>query len=223
MVLAAGLIVVARIATRLITGKMKVDDYTIVASLAFSIILSVTIQLAVGHGYGKHKSDLSANELQTCLTFFWIAQISYKIVVCLNKTSAILLYMRVFISKNFALAIVLASGIATVFATIFQCVPLERSWIKAVHGTCIDSSIFCLANAVLIIATDVVMVLALPMREVWRLQLRLQEKIMLHAVFLLGGFVTITSILRVTVVANSVRNQQDQTWNFIARGHLDID
>jgi hypothetical protein len=30
--------------------------------------------------------------------------------------------------------------------------------------------------------------------------------------------VTITSILRVTAVANSVRNQQDQTWNFIQRG-----
>ena len=30
--------------------------------------------------------------------------------------------------------------------------------------------------------------------------------------------VTLTSILRVTAVANSVRNQQDQTWNFIQRG-----
>jgi hypothetical protein len=28
----------------------------------------------------------------------------------------------------------------------------------------------------------------------------------------------LTSILRVTAVANSVRNQQDQTWNFIQRG-----
>ncbi|KAF1847619.1 uncharacterized protein K460DRAFT_426377 [Cucurbitaria berberidis CBS 394.84] len=46
----------------------------------------------------------------------------------------------------------------------------------------------------------------------------MQEKIMLYGVFLLGGFVTITSILRVTVVANSVRNQKDQIWNFIQRG-----
>lgn len=30
--------------------------------------------------------------------------------------------------------------------------------------------------------------------------------------------VTVTSILRVTAVANSVRNQKDQTWNFIQRG-----
>ncbi|KAH7068960.1 hypothetical protein BKA63DRAFT_397026, partial [Paraphoma chrysanthemicola] len=223
MVLCAGLIVIARIATRLRVSRLMVDDYTIIASLVFSIFLSVTIQLAVVHGYGQHKLDLSTKELRTCLKYFWIAQTPYKIVVCLNKTSVVLLYMRIFISKNFrwvcyvALAIIIGSGVATVFATIFQCVPLQRSWNKTVDGTCIDSSMFWIANAVLNIATDVI-VLALPVREVWKLQLRLQEKIMLYAVFLLGGFVTITSILRVTAVANSVRNQQDQTWNFITRG-----
>jgi hypothetical protein len=113
-------------------------------------------------------------------------------VVCLNKVSVILLYMRIFISKNFrrlcfgALAIVGSSGIATVFATIFQCVPIERSWNKTIPGTCIDSSMFWLANAVLNISTDVV-VLALPIREVFKLQLKLQEKIMLCCVFSLGG------------------------------------
>lgn len=144
------------------------------------------------HGYGQHKLDLTTQELRTCLKYFWIAQTPYKIVVCLNKTSVVLLYMRIFVSKNFrwlcyvALAIVIGSGVATVLATIFQCVPLERSWNKTVDGVCIDSSMFWVANAVLNIATDVI-VLALPVREVWKLQLRLQEKIMLYAVFLLGG------------------------------------
>ncbi|CAN9412273.1 unnamed protein product [Alternaria alternata] len=224
MILAAGLIVIARVVIRLQIGvKLQLDDYTIIASLMFSILLSITIQLSVAHGYGQHKVDLSTEELHTCLKFFWVAQTPYKIVVCLNKVSAILLYMRIFISRHFrwlccgALAIVVGSGIATVFATIFQCVPLQRSWDKNVEGTCIDSSKFWLANAVLNIFTDVI-VLALPIREVSKLQLKLQEKIMLHSVFLLGTFVTITSILRVTAVANSVRNQQDLTWNFIERG-----
>ncbi|KAB2105280.1 hypothetical protein AG0111_0g6961 [Alternaria gaisen] len=224
MIIAAGLIVIARVVVRLRIGvKLQSDDYTIIASLMFSILLSITIQLSVVHGYGQHKVDLSTEELHTCLKFFWIAQTPYKIVVCLNKVSAILLYMRIFISRHFrwlcygALTIVVGSGIATVFATIFQCVPLQRSWDKNVEGTCIDSSKFWLANAVLNIFTDVI-VLALPVREVSKLQLKLQEKIMLHSVFLLGSFVTITSILRVTAVANSVRNQKDLTWNFIERG-----
>ncbi|KAF2125243.1 hypothetical protein P153DRAFT_378743 [Dothidotthia symphoricarpi CBS 119687] len=223
MVLSAGIIVAVRVVTRFRAVMLGADDYTIVASLVLSIVLSVTIQLAVVNGYGQHKRDLSKEELRTCLWFFWIAQTPYKIVVCLNKTSIIFLYMRIFISRHFrwlcysTLAIVLGSGVATIFATIFQCVPIERSWNKTIEGSCIDSSKFWLANAILNISTDVI-VLALPIREIFKLQLKLQEKIMLCSVFLLGGFVTITSTLRVTAVANSVHNQQDQTWNFIPRG-----
>ncbi|KAF2844992.1 hypothetical protein T440DRAFT_409009 [Plenodomus tracheiphilus IPT5] len=223
MVLCAGLSVFARVWTRFKAVRLGADDYTIVASLCFSIFLSIAIQLAIVHGYGKHKRDLSVDELRTCLKFFWIAQTPYKIVVCLNKTSVILLYKRIFITRHFqwlcyaALAIVVGSGVATTFATIFQCVPLERSWNKAIEGTCIDSSKFWLANAVLNISTDV-LVLALPIREIFKLQLKLQEKIMVYGLFFLGGIVTATSVLRVTAVANSVRNQQDQTFNFIPRG-----
>lgn len=144
------------------------------------------------HGYGKHVRDLSKLELRTCLKFFWIAQTPYKIVVCLNKISVILLYMRIFIEQRFrllcfgALGIIISSGIATVFATIFQCLPQERSWDKNVEGRCIDSSAFWIANAVINISTDLI-VLALPVHEVVKLQLKLREKMMLHSVFLLGG------------------------------------
>ncbi|CAN9401577.1 unnamed protein product [Alternaria alternata] len=81
----------------------------------------------------------------------------------------------------------------------------------------IAAGLIVIARIVVRLRIDVI-VLALPIREVSKLQLKLQEKIMLHSVFLLGSFVTITSILRVTAVANSVRNQQDLTWNFIERG-----
>jgi hypothetical protein len=159
--------------------------------------MSTAVQLSVAHGYGQHRVNLSTEELQTCLKFFWIAQTLYKVVVCLNKVSVILLYMRIFTSRIFisrrfrwlrycALAIVIASGVATIFATIFQCVPIQRSWNKSVDGNCIDSSKFWVANAVINISTDVV-VLALPIREISKLQLKLQEKIMLHSVLLLGG------------------------------------
>lgn len=84
------------------------------------------------------------------------------------------------------LAILIGSGIATTLATILQCIPIPRSWNKKVAGKCIDNTKFWLANAVINIATDV-LVLALPVREVFRLHLKLQEKLMLLGVFMLGG------------------------------------
>lgn len=155
-------------------------------------MLSVNIQLAVVHGYGQHQKSLSKEALRTCLKFFWISQTPYKIVVCLNKTSVVLLYKRVFISKNFqllcwvVLAIVVSSGISTTFATIFQCTPTAKSWNKTVPGKCIDNTKFWLANAAINIGTDI-LTLALPIREVFKLHLKLQEKLMLLGMFMLGG------------------------------------
>jgi len=159
--------------------------------------MSAFVHISVGYGYGKHKADLSIEELRTCLKFFWFAQTPYKVVMCLNKISVILLYKRIFsssmlISRHFrwmyycALSIVVASGIATVFATIFQCVPIQRSWDKDIEGNCIDSSEFWVANAAINITTDVI-VLALPIREISGLRLKSQEMILLYSIFLLGG------------------------------------
>ena len=66
-------------------------------------------------------------------------------------------------------------------------------------GTCIDNIRFWYANAGFSIATDVV-ILLLPMYLVYRLHIPLRQKIALAAVFALGGFVLITSVLRVTTI-----------------------
>ena len=157
-----------------------------------SIFLSIAIQLAVVKGYGKHKADLTLHELEDALKWFFIAQTPYKVVVCLNKTSIVLLYMRIFISKNFqricyvVLAIIVGWSFAAICATIFQCVPIEGSWNRSTPARCIDQDIFWVAYAVLNILTDV-MVLALPLPQIFKLQLKLRGKVMLSGIFLLGG------------------------------------
>lgn len=158
----------------------------------FSIVLSVAIQLAVTHGYGKHKADLTPAELREALMWFFIAQTPYKIVVCLNKASVILLYMRIFVTRTFqriawgALAIIIGWSIGAVFATIFQCLPIPKSWNKSLDGHCINSDVFWIAYAVMNVLTDV-MVLSLPIPQIFKLHLKLRDKFMLYVIFLLGG------------------------------------
>jgi len=140
-----------------------------------------------------HEADLTKPELHTALRWFFIAQTPYKVVVCLNKVSILLLYKRIFVSKAFhvatwvVMAVVLAWSLGAIFATLFQCVPIAGSWNKSVHAKCIDTDQFWVAYAVCNILTDV-MVLSLPIPEVFKLNLRsLRERLMLCGVFLLGG------------------------------------
>jgi hypothetical protein len=124
--------------------------------------------------------------------WFSIAQTPCKVVVCLNKVSVLLLYMRIFVTRTFrvfcwmALIVVLGWSIGSIFATIFQCVPLKGSWDKTLDARCINSDTFWISYGALNIVTDV-MVLALPMPMIWKLQMKLRDRIMLIGVFLLGG------------------------------------
>lgn len=139
-----------------------------------------------------HKADLPRQELLTALRWFYVAQTPYKVVVGLNKVSAIIFFQRIFVGKSFRLtcwacmSVIVAWNVGAIAATIWQCVPIAGFWDKSIEATCIDSSVFWTAYAVGNILTDA-MVIVLPIPQVLRLQLRLREKVMLCGVFLLGG------------------------------------
>lgn len=139
-----------------------------------------------------HKADLTATEFKTALKWFYIAQPPYKVTICLNKVATILLYLRIFVTQRFQIAaytvmgIVIAWSIGAATATILQCVPIAGSWDKNVDATCIDTDRFWIAYAVLNILTDI-MVLALPIVPIMALQLSMRNKLMICALFLMGG------------------------------------
>lgn len=148
--------------------------------------------MAIRNGYGKHIDDLTTEQSQTALMWFFVAQTPYKITVCLNKLSALLLFRRIFVQRGFQIAcwsicgIVMGWCIGTVAGTIFQCIPLEASWNRSLDGTCIDKGAFWIAYAVGNILTDV-LVLVLPIPPVLQLKMPWRQRALLCGVFLLGG------------------------------------
>lgn len=192
MIVLAGLFVVARLFIRVSKAQTGWDDLAVVASLFMSIMVSVCMQLAIENGYGMHKADLRTDELRYALKLFFIAQTPYKISICLNKLSAILFCLRIFVSPQFRIAaftvmgIIVAWSVGGVGATIWQCVPVAGAWDKSLNAKCIDSAQFWVAYAVMNVLTDV-MVLALPIPPILRLQLQPRDKILLCGIFTLGG------------------------------------
>ncbi|KAK5118770.1 hypothetical protein LTR85_007976 [Meristemomyces frigidus] len=221
-VLAAGFFVIARCVARISAHQFGYDDYAIVASMAFSVVLSVSMQSAVVHGYGEHKADLTPTQLHTALRWFFIEQTQYKMVICLNKVAVVLLYKRIFVTKTFqlvcwvVLGIVISWTVASIAATIFQCTPVPAAWDSKIPGsTCINTTSFWMAYAIINILTDV-LVLALPIPEIFRLHLNLRQRVGLCGVFLLGGFVVLCGIMRIFAVVHDDRSK-DTTYDFIPR------
>ena len=83
--------------------------------------------------------------------------------------------------------IVIGYSIATIFALIFPCRPVNKSWDATIlEGSCINRGAVYIVQAVTNIVTDVLLLL-LPIPMVWRLQMPLVQKFGLVVIFVIGS------------------------------------
>jgi hypothetical protein len=94
-------------------------------------------------------------------------------------------------------------AIAAFTSNILQCTPISFFWDKQQPGHCIPNALILIGmtNGVLSFVGDLV-ILALPIPMIWSLQINTRRKIALNGIFLIGGFVCLTSIFRFVALAH---------------------
>lgn len=121
--------------------------------------------------------------------------------MAVTKVAILNLYLRIAVQRTFrrlvwaCIAIVTATAVASVTASIFQCTPVRKAWDLSVNGSCIDVNALFFANAGLDIFQDA-FIYVLPLRMLYQLQVPRRQKIALMLVFAVGGFVVITGMVR---------------------------
>uniref|UniRef100_A0A093VNU2 Rhodopsin domain-containing protein n=1 Tax=Talaromyces marneffei PM1 TaxID=1077442 RepID=A0A093VNU2_TALMA len=144
-------------------------------------------------------------------------EIIYFVSLAATKMSILLFYTRLFPTREFKLAakviacIVTAWLIATILVSVFSCSPVRAFWTHEAGSKCINSEQFYIANAVPNIITDA-FILTLPLRMVWGLHTSKWERVALTFIFMLGSFVVVASIIRLSQL-HEVSNP-DFTWGF---------
>ncbi|KAJ5835729.1 hypothetical protein N7447_001755 [Penicillium robsamsonii] len=198
----ATFITAVRIFTRaFLVKQMGADDYVILVSLTFSWIFFGLMVGEVYHGMGEHYNDIPASIYKAQMIYFWASVPIYQTSLISTKMSILLQYKRVFSTPRMRLAcwlmiVVLGVyGTWTIISAWANCVPLAKFWDPTVPGFCFDKKALWFSNSAIHIITDIV-ILVYPMPVLKSLQLPSRQKFALMAVFALGGFVLITSILR---------------------------
>lgn len=129
----------------------------------------------------------------------------YGLTITLARLSILYLYRRIFSVGPFrqiSLAVIIICVVwwmVFTITTLIPCRPVKKFWQPQVAGSCYNFDEFFLGIAVIDVILDTV-VLTLPIRMIVRLQMSYQRKVMLCFVFLLGGFVIITGIVRTILV-----------------------
>ncbi|PWY74507.1 hypothetical protein BO94DRAFT_627361 [Aspergillus sclerotioniger CBS 115572] len=185
--------------------KLWWDDWMIIFSMAWNLIVISFIFTMIHLGMGIHATHLPTPNIILIAKYLVVAEILYVFNLVWTKLSILLMYYRIFhfpYFKKWAYGIgtfVILWVICITFLFIFICVPVQKLWYPSLPGKCISQVGTWIANATSTIATDLV-ILLLPLPQVWRLQLRLSEKVALTVAFGLGFFVIFASAYRFTVL-----------------------
>lgn len=122
------------------------------------------------------------------------SQIMYGPLIFITKLSILLLFLRIFVpsrkSKTFYLVHILlwtnlVFYLADTIVEIFECTPRRKIWLPKTSGKCVNISSLILITAIINVISDF-SILLLPMASIWRLQLEINQKLGITAIFAAG-------------------------------------
>ncbi|KAH8908306.1 integral membrane protein [Coniochaeta sp. PMI_546] len=185
--------------------KLWWDDYLIMFSMAWNLMVVGFIFAMYSSGMGIHADKVPMDDIVQMAKFLVVAEVLYVYNLVWTKISILLMYYRIFhfpYFKKWAYGIgafIIIWVITITFLFIFICVPVEKLWYPDLPGHCINQVGTWIANAASTIISDLV-ILLLPLPQVWSLQLRVTEKIAVTLAFCLGFFVVFASAYRFSVL-----------------------
>ncbi|KAJ4421066.1 hypothetical protein N0V82_003970 [Gnomoniopsis sp. IMI 355080] len=194
---------------RLMQQKLWWDDWFIMISMACNLVSVGIIFAMYSQGLGLPSSAVPPTQIVNMTKISLAAKIVFAWNLCLTKISILLMYYRIFdlsrSGKVYLVAIgsfvVLWSVIST-FLFVLTCIPLQKLWQPKLTGSCLSLVVRWYANAVSTVLADL-MIIFLPITQVFRMTLSRMEKIAVTLVFAQGFFVIFASAYRYVLLFSS--------------------
>jgi hypothetical protein len=206
----ASLFVAGRIFSRIKKlGRLAVDDYLILISMAFGYTYLAFVTVAVRAGAGRHAAVLSIPDLENAIFFTTIGFIPGILSFTVPKFAVIILVTKLLSPHRWQkwimwiLAIINSSLILVTIAIVFaQCDPPKAMWTVGIDFKCWDPmvlvsvTICCGAFSALF---DFYLALY-PATVIWRLHMNLKKKLILSIALGFGVCAGIVAIYKCTTI-----------------------
>ncbi|KAF2646868.1 hypothetical protein P280DRAFT_387957 [Massarina eburnea CBS 473.64] len=193
-----------------LSRNLQIEDYFIGLALIFSIMMTSLVggEFAIDTDQKRKKDRVAA--LKIMMKIVYVQSLLYHIITNLIKASILIQYRRIFISISRSTmlattALMLLTAISFAwgfFGVLFLCTPVEKYWDTQTPGRCINAEAHFWSTAILGIVLDFA-IWVLPIPVVGRLRMGRRQSWGLVAVFGLGAFVCVVSILRLVLVIDA--------------------
>ncbi|KAM7193881.1 hypothetical protein V8F33_007567 [Rhypophila sp. PSN 637] len=197
-----------------ILDHVGLDDFAAIVALAFALGSGIMVASNGKNGAGRHIMVVPPELIPEYFKTFWISIVLYNFSLWAIKLTFLFQYYRVFSSQRmktiicFATVFIIIWSISQILVVIFTCVPVQKFWLPATPGACVELVPFWYANAAGNIVTDV-LIFCLPLPVIKSLNLRRPQRFWLLGIFGLGFFTCAISIIRIQYLKLS----PDTTWD----------
>ncbi|KAG6032366.1 hypothetical protein E4U41_007229 [Claviceps citrina] len=183
---------------------LAADDYLAALSLVFALTYSVLCIVQTRYGLGLPIKLRPRENAGLYARVNFAGRPIYQVGISFFKIALLISYLRLLrgtdrktyrITVSATIACVAMAHLGCALSLIFACRPVEKSWKPWVAGTCLKPGPSFTGYAVVTIVSDVVVAI-LPIPVLLQIHVRLEKKLGLIAIFMLGLFTTLCSILR---------------------------
>ncbi|KAI0841196.1 hypothetical protein F5Y06DRAFT_308112 [Hypoxylon sp. FL0890] len=180
------------------------DDSVMCVVMALEIALAALSIPLAQNGLGLDMWFVPHDNITEILKLYYFDEVIYISALALTKVSILFFYLKVFPKRSFRICtwFLICTNILYMvtydFLLIFQCKPIYGAWTfwdGTFEGQCISINILGWSAAAINIALDL-SVIILPLPELFGLSLSLRKRLQIIAMFAVGFFITIVSIVR---------------------------
>ncbi|KAK5988317.1 hypothetical protein PT974_12467 [Cladobotryum mycophilum] len=204
------LLVVIRFWVRILMNKhlkdWRVEDFLMFFAYGLYVgIVYILYRMTINLGFFVHQWDVQWKNMSEYLYLIHVMSNLYIGVVMSLKAAIILEWVSVFVPKGVRntffwvyhglLSFNVLFYLSVLVAINLRCRPFRRIWELTIEGKCYDIKYFELTSATINLVSDMLMLL-LPQRVIWRLQMSKPKKIGVSIVFAIGLLAVVSGALR---------------------------
>ncbi|PYH49451.1 uncharacterized protein BP01DRAFT_379019 [Aspergillus saccharolyticus JOP 1030-1] len=198
--------------------RVFLDDYLIIVALVFEYGITVAGVVLLYNGLGTHIIYVSPEQLVVYMKTLSTGTFLYTLCITFVKLSILALYQRIFsrgpmiMAANVVGCIVILWCFGCCLIGAVTCLPFRKLWEPTLPGGCINLAQFYYGLQIPNILTDAI-ILVLPMKAVWELQISRSQKVMLSGIFLIGTTTLAFDIVRLVVMIQLSKSGGDITYD----------
>ncbi|KAL8749337.1 MAG: hypothetical protein Q9199_007748 [Rusavskia elegans] len=220
-----GTLLCLRLYTKIrILRRTDLTDYLTVVAYLMLIAMLAMGRFCLSAGGGAHQWNITLEQFHHVVFWAWVNEILYSPVISIIKAVILLQYIRIFAPSRtvdpllfFAswtlIALIILWNFACFWVSIFACSPVEKFWNTLItDGKCLDFALNILLTCLFNIITDI-LILLLPSRAVWSLQIPLKKKFAIVSLFGIGLIACIANAMVILYVSRQDGATADISYN----------